>query len=973
MEARSFTLLTGKAFFATAVYGVLLIGGTAAAQQADDTVQEVVVTGSRIARSDYAATSPLVTVGQASIEKSGTVTIENTLNQLPQFVQGQNQSTVGAVADPGRATLNLRGLGENRNLVLLDGRRLPVSSASAAVDVNLIPESILSGVETISGGASAVYGSDAMSGVVNFKSREHFEGVEANVRSGFSQHGGAGTLDASLTGGFKIAEDRGNVLLSAGFTDRNAMYGRQRDFYQLGVLSSFIGQGTYVPDALNLPSQAAVNSVFSKYGAAAGAVPATRSLGFNDNGTLFSQIGGLNYQGPTSGNFSTTGAIVRQPVTYQEFVVNPLKRKSFFGKFDYKITDSISAYLQYLYNNTETTGQVGWSPTLYNVPTVPVTNPFIPADLKTILASRPKPNASFTLNDRFMGFDPREFPDTFTTSQYIVGLKGTLPVKDWSWDVYGSYDSTDLVETQDPALLLSKMQTLLNAADGGASICAGGFNPFGLANGTGVSQACRNYIQADTHDFTQLSQDIFEGNLTGSILPLPAGNLKFSLTVGHRENKFETNPDPSRENSDIIGTLNTAPTAGEVRVNEAAIELLVPILKDVAFARTLDLDMGFRKSDYNITGSTSTYKIDALWRPINAVMFRGGYEKAIRAPNIGELFSASQAAQAQIGSPPGQGDPCDVRSTARTGANAAAVRALCVQTGVPASIADSYQYTTVAVGTVTSGSTKLTPEKANTYTLGTVFKPAFERELISDVSVSVDYYNIDIKNVINVISGVTAMNKCYNLDGTNPGYSPTNAYCQLIARDPTGGIRTIATPYLNLGELSTSGVDLQFDWKFPLSALGLSENAGGLDVNLLGNYLASYKVQLLPGSPVQQYRGTIDGTQNAGIPLPDWKTLFSVTYQIGQFDAGLRWRHLPSMSDVTVVTRPASPAAGVPAYNLLDANLTFRLTEQLQFQGGVTNLFDTQPPVVGGTIGQTQPGTYDIIGRAFFVGVKAKL
>ena len=208
----------------------------------------------------------------------------------------------------GRASLNLRGLGETRNLVLLDGRRLPLSNANAVVDVNLIPQFILDGVETITGGASAVYGSDAMSGVVNFKSLTDFTGLQLDVRSGISDQGDGDTTDVGITAGFDIAEGRGNVLFSLGYTDRDVLWGKDRDFYQLGVLSSFIGTGTYVPSPTNLPQQAVVNSVFGAYGVAPGAVLNSRSLGFNDNGTLFGQIGAINYQGPTTEYFSTRAA-----------------------------------------------------------------------------------------------------------------------------------------------------------------------------------------------------------------------------------------------------------------------------------------------------------------------------------------------------------------------------------------------------------------------------------------------------------------------------------------------------------------------------------------------------------------------------------------------------------------------------------------------------------------------------------------
>jgi outer membrane receptor protein involved in Fe transport len=948
----------------------MISSGIALAQAAEGTstpageeVEELVVTGSRISRPDYSSTSPIVTFSEAAITQAGTVNIENALNQLPQFVQGQTQSTIGAVALAGRASLNLRGLGEQRNLVLLDGRRLPLSNANAVVDVNLIPQFILEGVETITGGASAVYGSDAMSGVVNFKSKRKMEGVQVDVRSGISDRGDANTTDVGITAGFAIDEGRGNVLLSAGYTDRDVLFGKDRDFYQLGVLSSFIANGTYVPSPTNLPTQAAVNGVFAGYGVAPGTVLNSRSLGVNDNGSLFGQIGVVNYQGPTTGFFSTTGNNVRQPVTYQEFIVNPMERKSFFGKFDYDVSESVEAYGQFLYNKTTATGQVGWTPTLYVVPTVPVTNPFIPADLQTILASRPNATADFTINQRFMGLEPRAFPSDFTVGQYIVGLRGDLPFKDWQWDVYGSYDSTDLVETQDKAILNSRMRNLLYAADGGASICAGGLNPFGFANSTSISQECRDYLEAETHDYTQLTQTIFEASIKGSLFAMPAGDLQFALTLDTRENKFEFDPDPARENLDIIGTLQTYPADGSTDVKEASIELLVPVLRDKAFARRLELNLGFRVSDYDVSGKVETYKADGLWEPFRGFSFRGGFEHAIRAPNIGELYNRL-GAQAQIGTPPGQGDPCDTRSAARTGSGAAALRALCIATGVPAQIVDTYQYTTVAIGVINSGNTALTPEEADTITFGAVFRPEFDAALVSDLSLSVDYYDIDITDVIGPVSGGTALSKCFNLDGSNPGYDVANVYCQIIQRNATtGGVDIIATPYFNLGGLRTSGIDAQIDWKIPIGP-------GSLDINLLANFTNSYEVQLLEGSAWQEFAGTIDGTQNGGIPLPDWKTLTSLTYRLSNFEGGVRWRHLPSMDDITAVTRPASPAKGVPAYDLFDATLAYRLNDGVLFRGGVNNIADKEPPIVGGTIGQTQPGTYDILGRYYYLGLQ---
>ena len=274
---------------------------TTPAAQDDGTI---VITGSRIARQDYVSTSPIITVGQDTIAQTPSVNVEGTLNQLPQFVQGQNQSAIGAVASGGRASLNLRGLGETRNLVLLNGRRMPLSNAFAVVDVNLIPPNIIENVETISGGASAVYGSDAISGVVNFITRRRFEGIQVDARVGSSFVGDAGTRSIALLGGVGTGDDRGHALVSISYSERDVLWGYKRpEFFSQGVLSSFIGQGTYIPSATNLPNQAVVNTVFGRYGVAPGAVPNARNLGFNDDGTLFAQIGANNYRGPTTGFF----------------------------------------------------------------------------------------------------------------------------------------------------------------------------------------------------------------------------------------------------------------------------------------------------------------------------------------------------------------------------------------------------------------------------------------------------------------------------------------------------------------------------------------------------------------------------------------------------------------------------------------------------------------------------------------------
>src|SRR5207302_2051077 len=344
------------------------------------------------------------------LQQSGTVSIESALNQLPQFAPA-GTSANGGQGTGGHATVNLHGLGSNRNLVLLDGRRLPLADIFGDVDINFIPESILSSVQTITGGASAVYGSDAMSGVVNFVTLSHFEGMTTDLQYGNSIKDDFGQFSGSTAFGTKFADDTGHALLSLGYTHREGLSGAQRAFFNLVTPSSFIGQGTFVPSPTNLPSQAAVNALFSVYGQ----VLYVDSDVFTSSGRSLTQFGTLT--------------------------------------------------------------------------TIPVTNPFIPADLGALLATRPNPNAPFTWNGRYVGLSVKSWDEQYTTAQYLAGLRGSLPLKDWTWDVFASYDTTDHLQSNQNAVLKSQVQNLLNAPDGGNSICAGGFDPFGLIHSTAISPA----------------------------------------------------------------------------------------------------------------------------------------------------------------------------------------------------------------------------------------------------------------------------------------------------------------------------------------------------------------------------------------------------------------------------------------------------------------------------------------------------
>lgn len=939
----------------------------AAAEPAQDK-GDIVVTGSRIARRDYVSDSPIVTQSADQIRNSGTVNLETVLNRLPQFVPGQGAYTPG---QGGRATLNLRGLGEQRNLILLDGRRLPPATALGVVNINIIPQGILSGIETISGGASATYGSDAISGVVNFKSKQSFDGMQIDIQKGVTERGDVPQTNVSLLAGTASGDGDSHALISLGYYDRARLYGLDRPFYIRGAPSATLFGGTYVPSGTNLPTQAAVSGVFAKYGITKN-VTNTTPFGFNDNGTLYAQQGAANYVPLSTPYMFILNNGVSSSSTSQTDAASSERRYSVFAKADHKISDAIKVYAQGLFIDDDVTLSAGFVPSLLVTPLIPVTNPNIPADLRTILASRPDPNVPFAYSRRFDNLPQRVIDDRSTTWQFLAGAGGELGLGDLTWDLYGSKSETRLVETFRHAILLSRLNNLLAAPDGGNSICAGGFNPFGVAAGSTISKACGDYLSAETHAVTSVKQDIVEGQFGGSLFQFNGNPVKFNISANYRKDNYSFSPDASIVGKDVLSAI-VAPAAGGGRdVKEIAGELSVPLMHDRPFFRLLELDLGYRYSDYAITGGVSTYKASGLWKPVSMLLLRGGYEHAIRAPGLAELFASATGGLAQFGTPPNAGDPCDSRSVARTGANAAKIRGLCIATGVPVGIVDTFQYTTNAIIGASSGSTSLRPEIADTITFGGVLHPQSSSPLLRNLSFSVDYYNIRLKNAISTIAPGTVVNKCYNLDGANSGYATDNFYCGFIDRDASGGIAIVSTPYVNLGGISTSGIDFQLDWAAGVGDLGLGDKFGRIALNATVSWLQHYKVSQLPGNPFLEYRNTIDSTPATGLVLPNWRSQAAFTYSIQPMDVGLTWMHVPGMRDISSVTRPASPSAGVGSYDRLDLRVAFSIGDRYQLSVNVNNLTDRPPPVVAGTPGLTQPGTYDIYGRSFLMSVRAK-
>jgi len=1010
-----------------AVLGTTAIAGfmvPAHAQEAETQLEEVKVTGSRILRRDLDAPSPLVTVGTETFESSATVALETSLNKLPQFVPGVTQFVSQDVQNTatntvGASTLNLRGLGANRNLVLLDGRRAMPINASLVVDINSIPAAAIKRIDIISGGASAAYGADAVGGVVNFILKNDFEGMEFDTQYGITEFGDDQELRVSGLMGGNFADNRGNAMFGLEYFKRGAAKQSERDFYTRGWADptvpgteAWFSDTYYQPNGV-LPSQGAVDSIFTQN---PGGVSNQAAFYFNKDNTIYTAgdpEGVYRYNGILDNRYrklTDDGLIGENQLA--TLVSTPADRYSLFGRADYDVTDDISFFIQGNFTKTSTTSIGQYSPAVNGwAAMIPrdADHP-IPDELATLLDSRTKfdfgtgtvvsaANDPWQLNRNLDFLPPRSSRNDNQTYQVVAGLSGSLPVSDWTWEAYVSHGNTEVTNKLIGFASLERFRAIVTAPNYGRGAVLTGNpsgNGFGAATVTctsglpifeqfQVSQDCIDAITADLQNNTNMDQNVAEVNLQGTLVTLPAGDLGAAVGVSWRENTFDFTVDNLNSTSSffdsVIGLFPAAGTTGADEVREAYAELLVPVIGDLPGVKSLNLELGYRFSDYDSVGDVDTYKALVNWSITDAVKFRGGYQRANRAPNIGELFLPPNTGVVFTA----LGDPCSINSLSPNGANpqvnpnAAAARAFCEQLMGPTGASTYYANQIPGTGffpfalVTNQGNVNLKNEVADTLTAGFVFRPAFDSKLLSRFSAAIDWYQIDIDDTIAPLSFDAIYGECFATLDAN------SSFCQLITRDPTSGnpAQTIGS-FLNVGKLKTSGVDLNVDWAADLADLGLASLPGSLGVNLAATYLDSFETQDLPTAPIVENAGTLaQGGQYR------YKTYLTTTYSVSGVSASLRWRHLPSAHSAARATQPNTPFQGPSHYDIVDLNGTWEISESYQLRFGIENLFDTDPeitsfdpdpssPTFTTGAGTTNAGFYDTLGRRYFVGFKAR-
>jgi outer membrane receptor protein involved in Fe transport len=1065
-------------------------------QQQAGQLEQITVTGSRIVRRDYSANSPIQTVDRDALDSQASIGLESALDQLPQFVpaatgltqmQDQSQLTDNfPTKTAGASLISLRGMGPNRNLVLLDGYRAVPVNATMAVDINSIPSAAIERVETITGGASSVYGADAVAGVVNFITKKDFEGVNIDAQYGNVQNGEGPQTRISALFGMNSPDGRGNVMLGIERSKRDPLPAIDTDFYRHAMNDPMAKGGTeliytaprYVIDNNNRPDGAVIDQIFDQ--AAPGVVlrnvnnQVTGTAFWNEDGTLYTggaSFNGTSPQGPGStagvyrynglynvvaGNANLPGDYpwrhidaegqIQQEIPY--YIANvPLDRTSVFARAQYDMTDHVTAYAQFLGVDSSTerlwsmspmTG--GWGMTIPHGTDIygPSQNEdgttnanYLPGgayglncaatggctmsevwpvspELAQLLDSRANPNAPWTLNYSMdfsdfgvPGYERAIFSATRTT-QVNFGLRGDIPAIDGTWDIVASKGSSKLDMSYSGYASLTRTRAITQAPNygqgffqqanpegggfaGGIATCTSGLPIF--RNHSDISQDCLDAMYVTAQHQSQMDQDFVEANIQGHLVNMPAGEARFSAGATTRSYDYYYYFDPMQQTGTFNDNLLGFPadnSEGSTSVNELYGEMLLPLLNDKFGAEHLNLELGYRYSDYEQQGGVDTWKALLDWGITRSLRFRGGKQIATRAPNIAEMFQA----QTQSWSTLGVGDPCGLNSTALYGANAAVnpnyqqARDICSARMGAVGAATFYDASTIQPNGTSwtafvnaTGNPNVDPETATTWTAGFVWQPQSGHEMLDGLNLTLDYYSIDLQDMISVEPADIIYEACLSV-ASNPTGDVNTPACQAVFRNPqSGGAAPTTVSYINAAFAKVEGVDFTANWQTNLAK-------GNFGVNFMLTKLLTEKTQATDASPVYDWTGSLGPTDGTSLTNGafDYRTFTTINYGRNIWNLALRWRHLPSAIAPQEVATPGSTYLGAQEdYDVFDLTGSWNATSNTTVRFGIQNLFDTPPVWTGGRSaadphpssgsGTTEAGFYDILGRQYYIGV----
>ena len=985
--------------------GLALISAPSFAQDAEDGAEEandkpIVVTGSLVKRPNEDSAAPVTVVGGDDFKGQGATKIEDLMNSLPQVIATQS-SGVSNGAD-GTATIDLRGLGVSRTLVLIDGKRLMPGGigGGAGADLNFIPSALISSVELLTGGASSTYGADAVAGVVNFKMNREFQGVRLDGQYSMYQHNNnneirstvnkrfsapegstinGGAYDVTLAIGSSLADDRGNIVAYAGLRHETAVTQDKYDYsictlnpsgLNTGGVTDFACGGSGTPAATRIGGISAAN-------AALAGIPAAGSY------TLTGTSGLIPYVALRDGfNFAPLNYFRRPSTRYTAGVFA-----------DYEISEAFNPYLDAMFMDYSTQAQIAPSGAFFGTRTVNCNNPFLNAGggnttLGTAIcgaALGTATNATILLGKRNVEGGPRFNDIGFTQFRVTTGMKGEIS-ENWSYDMSAQFGQISVANTYRNDVSSTRInEALLVGGTYAAPTCLSGNAacvPYNVFQNNGVSAAAAGYIGIPLVITGKTKETIVNGTMFGDLgfaSPFAEDTVGVAFGAEWRKEQLATQPDLSYINGDGAGQGGpTLPIDGAYSVRDVFAEAVIPLIQDKPFFNDLSAELGFRNSSYKVQGgsgsnSENTYKLGLTWSPAEMLKFRGSINRAVRSPNIGELF-VNQSIGLFAGT-----DPC--AGTATAGLVNGFSAAQCARTGVTAAqFGNLLPNTAQQYNQLGGGNLGLTPEKADTWTAGFVLTPS------RNISLSVDYYNVKVKNAIGGIGAQVILNQCI---ATNDPF-----FCGKITRSPAstgpaagslwlGEAGFIDNRTTNTGSATAKGVDVNLDYRFPVG-----ENT--IKGALVGSYTQTQAFQPLTGGFSYNCAGYYGLTCNN--PTPKWKHVANVQFvTANDYAFTLRWRYVGKVKldtispdyDLNGLTAPATVAPTgnvdekIKAENYFDLLFSVPLKDTIGFRLGINNILDNDPPLIsqaslgGFGNGNVFPGTYDHLGRYLFVGLTA--
>jgi iron complex outermembrane receptor protein len=978
---------------------------TSGAPAAGD-VSEVVVTGSRIPSPNLTGVSPVTAVTSEEIKLQGTTNVESMLNTLPQAIAAQS----GGVSNgsTGTATVNLRGLGASRTLVLIDGRRLmPGDPAQPVADLNNIPAALVQRVDVLTGGASAVYGSDAIGGVVNFIMNRDFEGFRVDGQYSFYQHTNnnglerdletnspypvtlapkhvtdGGTTDVTFVFGANAPDGKGNITAYGSYRHTQPVLQSQRDVSACSLAANTSAGDGLIYDARicagssNVPSGRFRNANVTAAGGLGGGAT------LNPNGTATF----VNYGSSNAYNFGPVNYFLRPDDRYTA---------GFFAHYD--VSKAVNLYSDFMFADDHTVAQIAPSglfagtgapgTSTYGINcnnpllgTTPGANGLSQAQVLCGAAAGTATVVQTTIGYRFAGL-PRQDDLRHTNYRFVLGTRGEL-ADGWNYDAYIQYGTTIYNEHYLNDVSTSRVQNALlvnpttgQCQNGGTDGCV----PLNLFTLNGISQAALNYVVAPGFKSGQTTEQIADVSVTGDLgqygMKSPWANDGVGVALGaeYRRESLSLRTDSEFSSGDLSGQGGPSlGNSGSFDVYELFGEVRVPLLQDAPFAKSLDFEGGYRFSDYNTAANTTqTYKAGLNWSPIDDVKFRGSYNRSVRAPNVVELFAPSAVGLF------GGNDPC--------AANASF--AACSRSGVTAAqyAAGVDQCPAAQCSALFGGNVNLKAEKSDTYTVGVVLQPHWFRGF----SMTVDYFDIKVNNLISALPNGYLIGCIANANADA---------CSHFHRDPATGTIYGATGYIdarnvNTGYLKTSGVDVNANYRTNFSDWGMGD-WGGVGFSFVGTYTDKYITEPATGAGTYDCAGLygpVCSTNAATGPIPKWKHKFRATWTTPwPVTVSLDWRYIShvkfdaNQSNIFLADplgRTDVVDAKIKSYNYFDLSGTWRVRDAVTFRAGVNNLFDKDPPFLDSTDfpaagppygnGNTYPGTYDALGRTIFVGLTA--